>query len=148
MKYGSYSKKGFRNSRARLHSVEYIKYTKGNLAVYMKKKAYVSAYDGYYAYEKITERTYKNAKKRGYELKEISIEDNITNIPVDVLIMFFKDKFDISKQQLRKSLYNSRKATEDLDRQLKLCNSTKYKVFMATLNFYTDFIYKENIQSA
>lgn len=83
MSYGMYSKKGRRNSRGRIISVNYRKYTYQGLNFYIKQKFVSYGHDGDIVPELITKETYLKNKEK-YE----NIDEGIEEYTVDSIDEF------------------------------------------------------------
>jgi len=141
LRYGSYSKKGFRGSGMRLHHSEYFKYIYQGKEYFYKKKFYVSAYDGTIEYEKITSATFKKAVKRGNKTEIMFVDTDFKDIFFGTVAEILAEHYTIELKYAREALESTLDSIEDFEQKCgNLKETFKGVLFRNSIDDYVKYI--------
>lgn len=100
---------------------------------YLKLKAYTNRNEGMKEWELITEQTYKNAIKKGYQDNVVIVEEEVAIAPVQALTLIFNEIYDIDEKDMRKAIIEGQESIRELRRHGKVRTEIEYSVFKKIL---------------
>lgn len=140
-----FSQRGSRDNRIKLVWSKYFNYKLEGKDYYFKQKAYTTHHDGWTEHETITERTYKNAIKRGDQCTEVIVEKDIMAASLDALALIFSEEYGICEDDARGSILKSKAAIEKIREDSKTSAAVEYKIFKKVLELHLEMD-QENLQ--
>lgn len=96
---------------------------------YLKLSAYTSRSDGVKEWETITERTYKNAMKKGYEDNVVIVEEEIVSTPLEPLVLIFNEVHQLEEDSMRYAVYEARESIRELRKHTRVPEGLEYEIF-------------------
>lgn len=96
---------------------------------YLKLKAYTSKNEGIKEWEIITEQTYRQAIKQGYEDNLVIVEDEVSIIPVQALTLIFNEMYNINENSMRTAVIEAQEFVRTLKENVRANPEQEYKAF-------------------
>ena len=125
-----------KHSSFRLRWSRYYQFILEGQIFYLKQKAFTNKHEGFYEWEIITEQTYKDAIKKGCKDNVIIVEEDILEVPTQVLTLMFNDSYDLSESDMRQAVYEAQEAIRYIRKHTKINYDTEYRVFKKVLQFH------------
>ena len=125
-----------KHSSFRLRWSRYYQFILEGQIFYLKQKAYTNKNDGYIDWELIAEQTYKDAVKRRNKDNVVIVEEDILEVPTQVLALMFNDSYGLSESDMRQAVYEAQEAIRYIRKHTNITCDTEYRVFKKVLQFH------------